>query len=278
MNVKALRGFYSLPDALTHLLQGTRLNAVVTEKGVIVVSMASDTQLDNRVEREQMNTKQSLLAATVAFFVGGGAAQVAAQDDSSKAEQSWLLEEIVVTATKRAKSVQDVPISMAAFNADGLEKLGAENVQDLSIPNFVFPQTFTTTRNYISVRGIFQETPNLGFDSGFGVYLDGVYLGKNLAFNVDAADLERVELLRGPQGTLFGKNTIAGAMNIVTKEPTDQLEGHIQATGGNYGLVRMRGTVNLPIVESVLSSRISFQSVERGWLCRECRCRWPRWR
>ena len=110
VNVKALRGFYSLPDALTHLLQGTRLNAVVTEKGVIVVSMASDTQLDNSVERDQMNTKKSLLAATVAFFVGGGSQDVLAQENTaSQEEMGWLLEEIIVTASKRGSgtSIQD---------------------------------------------------------------------------------------------------------------------------------------------------------------------------
>src|SRR5690606_26266269 len=136
-----------------------------------------------------------------------------------------VLHTIVVTATRREQDLQDIPLSVSVLDEEQLSNAGAEQMRDLSLPNFVFPQFYTTVRSYVSVRGIFQEANNMGLESGFATYVDGVYMGRNMAYNVDSGDIERVELLRGPQGTLFGRNTIAGLLSLTTVRPTPQFEG-----------------------------------------------------
>lgn len=205
--------------------------------------------------------------AAVAMLAGpwGAAAQAAQADaDSSTAQRaSETIDTIIVTATKREENIQDVPVAISAFSEEVLRDRGVQQARDLNAPNFVFPQMYTTSRSYISVRGIFQEVNNIGFDGGFSAYLDGVYLGRNMAYDVDMAGVERVEILRGPQGTLFGKNTIGGLMNVISKRPSQQFEGNVQAEVGNMNLRRLRGSVNLPIAQDLVAARLSVQKVDR---------------
>lgn len=176
---------------------------------------------------------------------------------------SGVLEEVVVTATKRAQNLQDIPVAVTAFSESSIAALNIQSAMDLNAPNFLFPQIFTTVRNYISIRGIFQEVNTLGTESGFSNYIDGVYMGRNMSFDASMFDIERVEILRGPQGTLFGKNTIGGLMNIVTKKPSSEFGGNIQLDVGNYNLRRGRFGVNVPLVDDVLATRVSLQKVTR---------------
>lgn len=154
-----------------------------------------------------------------------------AQDNDQDTEASRTLDTVVVTATKREENLQDVPISISAFNAAQIEATGSQNLQDLanSIPNLVYPSSREGGGADISIRGVFQQAQPLqiGFDNGYGVYLDGVYMGKHFSVNQDLGEIERVEVLRGPQGTLFGKNTIAGALNIVSKRPGNEFGGQV---------------------------------------------------
>jgi iron complex outermembrane recepter protein len=203
--------------------------------------------------------------AALAILVGPwGASALAAQanaDSSTRASET--IDTVIVTATKREENLQDVPVAISAFSEEALREGNVQDARDLNAPNFVFPQMYTTSRSYISVRGIFQEVNNIGFDGGFSAYLDGVYLGRNMAYDVDMAGIERVEILRGPQGTLFGKNTIGGLMNVISKRPSQQFEGNVQAEFGNMNLRRVRGSVNLPIAQDVLAARLSVQKVDR---------------
>lgn len=203
------------------------------------------------------------LATKFVGFVGGAHAQNAEQPP----EEPKTLDLVVVTATKRAESLQDVPISISAFNAAQIEATGSQNVQDLanSIPNLVYPSSREGGGADISIRGVFQQAQPLqiGFDNGYGVYLDGVYMGKHFSINQDLGEIDRVEVLRGPQGTLFGKNTIAGALNIVSKRPGNEFEGRVSADIGNYNLKRVRASVNLPIIEDVLAVRVALAGTER---------------
>ena len=132
-------------------------------------------------------------AAALTALGGFWASPAAAQSDPAVT-----LDEVIVTATKRAENVQDVPIAITVFSETALKNQGADEMQDLSAPNFIFPQTYTSSRSYISVRGIFQEVNTIAFEGGFSSYLDGVYMGRNMSYNVDVADIERVEILRGP--------------------------------------------------------------------------------
>ncbi len=178
------------------------------------------------------------------------------------------LEEVVVTATKRASSLQDVPISITALTSTDIKNTGSQDFRDLSnnIPNITFPNGAGYYGSVdIAIRGIYSRVhlDQIGFDAGLGVYVDGVYTGKSMSSNADLLDIERVEVLRGPQGTLFGKNTIAGAINIVSKKPGNEFEGSIEAELGNYDLYRIKVGANIPIIENLLASRISLSKASR---------------
>ena len=172
-----------------------------------------------------------------------------------------VLEEILVTATRRSESMQDVPISISVVGADDITGSGANNVRDLSglVPNFVFGQGNNEATSDISIRGIYSHVPpgQVGFDQGVSVYVDGVYMGKQFASNADLGQTERVEVLRGPQGTLWGKNTVAGAVNIITRKPGNELEGGVSIDYGNRNLVHVKSDINVPLVEDRLAFRAS---------------------
>ena len=178
------------------------------------------------------------------------------------------VEEIVVTARKKEEKLQDTPVSVTAMTS---EKLDAAQVTDLSqvqdnAPNLTFdtsaPLTGTSSAASIYMRGIGSSEFALSADPGVGIYVDGVYLARSIGAVIDMVDTERVEVLRGPQGTLFGRNTIGGAVNVISKAPSAEFGGQARVTIGTDHLIRTQGTLNLPISESVLS-RISFMNSKR---------------
>lgn len=210
---------------------------------------------------------KKVVLAGVATSMAGAIGAVHAQEADQDTEQSRTLDTVTVTATKREENLQDVPISISAFSAAQIEATGSQNLQDLanSIPNLVYPSSREGGGADISIRGVFQQAQPLqiGFDNGYGVYLDGVYMGKHFSVNQDLGAIERVEVLRGPQGTLFGKNTIAGALNIVSKRPDNDFSGEVTAEIGNYDLRRLRASVNVPVVEDKLAFRLAVSGTER---------------
>ena len=148
---------------------------------------------------------------------------------TSQAIAQLMLEEVMVTAQKRIESLQDVPISIAAMSGEKIDDIGITSLQELTqyIPNVTVNAGAGTPNLFI--RGIGSGT-NQGFEQSVGMYIDGVYAGRGpLAAVPTTMDLERVEILKGPQGILFGKNTIAGAINITTAKPTDEFEGMVEA-------------------------------------------------
>jgi len=171
---------------------------------------------------------------------------------------------VIVTATKRKENLQNVPIAVSAFTAKDIAMNGSQDVRDLAAPNFVFPKLSTGSLNFISIRGIFQQVQNIGLSSGVSEYIDGVYTGRNMSFNFDINDVDRVEILYGPQGTLFGKNTIAGVINVTTKQPGPVFGGDVGAEFGNYDLTHYMGSVNVPLIADVLALRVSGESETRG--------------
>ncbi len=168
---------------------------------------------------------------------------------SQERVQSHVLEEIIVTAQKREQNLQSVPISITAFSESDIVSRGVQDFRDLTyyIPNVLLPGLASNIDAGLSIRGISSDTRNTGFDSGASMYVDGVFIGRSSAFITDLGDVERFELLRGPQGTLFGKNTIAGAMNVTTRSPGNQAEGLIEVQAGNFDLRRLRGWLGGPL-------------------------------
>ena len=194
------------------------------------------------------------------FFLGQTA--FAGEDESKATEdasQDYVLDEVMVTAQKRTENLQDVPISITAISESRLEDLSAREISDIQnfAPNVDFGNTVTNDNPAIRVRGISTSASNVGFEAGFGLYIDGVYMGRNSALNQSLADVELMEVLRGPQGTLFGKNTTTGALNIVTSRPGNELDCHAKLDVGDYGLIRQRYYLSGPLVQNTLSGKLT---------------------
>ena len=157
--------------------------------------------------------------------------------------------------------MQDVPISISAVTADDIGATGSVDLKDLStqVPNFVFAESVNQGLSFISIRGIYTRTePSaIGFDSSVGVYVDGVFHSRQFNANPNMGGIERVEVLRGPQGTLFGRNTISGAINITSKKPTtEDFFGDLSVDAGNRNMVHARGSVNIPVLDNTLAIRL----------------------
>ncbi|MDG3444309.1 TonB-dependent receptor [Nitrospirillum amazonense] len=175
------------------------------------------------------------------------------------------LEEILVTAEKRAEGLQNIPIAITAVSGETLEKAGVKEVGDLVqlAPSLQFGTRSTNV--FIAMRGIGQAGQDIGSQSGVTVSLDGVPLLNHFMMNPSFLDVERVEVLRGPQGTIQGRNATGGAINVNSKAPTDQTDAELALTGGNYARFGAKGFVNVPLSDKVLT-RVSFQRDRAdGW-------------
>lgn len=199
--------------------------------------------------------------------LAGNAAPAAPQ--TGGARDVTTLEEVVVTARKRVENIQDVPVSITAVGAQEISERGSVRVRDLaaSIPNFVFTGPQDSSAPQITVRGIqSQARVNVGFDSGTGVYVDGVVQGRPIGFNQELLDVERVEFLRGPQGTLFGKNSISGAISVTTRRPSETFTGEVRAEVGGDGLLGGNVYVSGPLSDRVLFSASAFRRQRDGYV------------
>ncbi|MFT4919066.1 MAG: iron complex outermembrane receptor protein, partial [Zhongshania aliphaticivorans] len=171
-----------------------------------------------------------------------------------------IIEEVLVTARKVEESLQDIPLAVTAFNSKQLANQGATNISDLQyqVPSLVFSQTATSSFSpLISMRGQTQGTIAISVDPSVGVYVDGVYLSGTAGLMGNSLqDLQQVEVLKGPQGTLFGRNTTGGAIQLMTKLPTQALEGEISGGIGNYDQSNVNGVLNIPLVADKLALRL----------------------
>ncbi|MGI2178426.1 TonB-dependent receptor [Shewanella frigidimarina] len=184
------------------------------------------------------------------------------------AEESNLeIEKIIVTAQKRQQNLQEVPISVATFNHDDLKQAGIVTISDLA--NITPGLTITNTQSEetaISMRGIGSNDFGFSSDESIPIYLDGVYLGTGVSTLGDLTDISQIEVLKGPQGTLFGRNAIGGAVNITTAQPTSEQEAHFTVGYGVYGLKTQTGMVNIPLIDDELMLRVTGNVRTRnGW-------------
>jgi iron complex outermembrane receptor protein len=163
-----------------------------------------------------------------------------------------VLEEITVTAERREQSLQDVPISVTAFTGDMVREGGITRMEDIAIqtPNFKMT-SFNTTESQLYLRGIGSTLDGPASDPSVAVFIDDVYIGRPSGASTDLYDLERIEVLRGPQGTLYGRNAAGGAINIFTKKPQHEFEAKAGLTVGDYSLVNFRGYINGSISDAV---------------------------
>lgn len=211
-----------------------------------------------------MNRKFSLLAIG-ASVIAFAASSASAQDTADVGG----IQDIIVTAQKRAENLQDVPISIAALTGQAVEDLRAVNLQGLgnSVPN-VQINTFSNTPNtaVFTIRGIGVIEPDPYAGNTVGIVVDGVPQYFSMGALLDMFDIDRVEVLRGPQGTLFGANTTGGVINVVTKQPTDQFEGKISAGYGNYDNINLQGVINTPLGEGLAARFGISHNKRKGWV------------
>jgi iron complex outermembrane receptor protein len=181
---------------------------------------------------------------------GPATAQPAAAGESASGPG---LEQIVVTARKREESLQDTPVAVSAFGAEELELRTINTVAEVGrfAPNMQFDGDASESggggSNQIAIRGVGQTDYVITVEPGVGMYLDGVYIGKSVGSLIDNVDLERVEVLRGPQGTLFGKNTIGGAVVVTSKRPSDEFEFSAEIGGGRYDRLDFKTVLSGPL-------------------------------
>ncbi|MEY2925562.1 MAG: hypothetical protein RL367_39, partial [Pseudomonadota bacterium] len=196
-----------------------------------------------------MKLRHSLLSATIFTVALASPSTVFAQ--STPAEDTGGVQDIIVTAQKREENLQDTPISIVALNAEALEQKGVGSINDLftgSIPSLrIIPFVGRASAVSIGMRGMVPvDATQVTRDPTVGIYLDGVYLGRVQGLGMELADIERVEVLRGPQGTLFGRNTIGGAISIVSKRPTGKFGADLKAGIGNREGRNFAAHINLP--------------------------------
>ncbi|MFC3712912.1 TonB-dependent receptor [Sphingoaurantiacus capsulatus] len=188
-------------------------------------------------------------------FLGGSAAQVLAQAEGE--------EEIIVTAQRRGESIQDIPIAITALSGDLVEERGYSNLADLDgvVPSLNISTYSGNTR--INIRGIGNTNTSQASDASVALYKNGVYIGRSIEGGSSFLDMERIEILRGPQGDLYGRNATGGAVSIISKRPTDRLEGEIELGVGSDEQRRAEAILNAPLSDKV-GTRFVFAAEKRG--------------
>ncbi len=193
-------------------------------------------------------------------------APVFAQDNDAAAQE---VDDsvIIVTATRRAQDVQDIPIAVTAISPQQLDNQGVDNIQEVTAVAASFSSSQAQIASgsvVLRVRGVGTTSNNIGFESAVGIFIDGVYQSRPGVALTEFVDIERVEVLRGPQGTLFGRNTSAGALNITTNRPDlDDFSGFVNASYGNFDEISLQGAVNVPIIQDALAFRLTGAYRER---------------
>ena len=258
-------GEFTLTEALSLLLNGTGLSGGLTDSGVVTISRKPS----NKMEGDQMNskkTKTSFFAAVSAALLSVlTPATVSGQATDSTADNT-VLEEVVVTAQKRIANAQRVPISITALSDEVLSRLPAPNLGSIQgmIPNVQIGRVSNSySSGVFSIRGVGQIDADPFIGTTVTVVQDGVLQGTNTNALFNLLDVQRVEVLRGPQGTLFGASSTGGVINIITKQPTGEFSADVQVDYGNYDALNVTGILNFPIIEDVLVGKLSVAKNDR---------------
>ncbi len=190
-------------------------------------------------------------------------------DDEERVDPQQFDSEITVTARHREESAADVPISLTTLSGESIDEARIDTLQELehSVPNLVFGETGTSGETFVGLRGIGDFSRNIGFDTRVGVYIDGVFAGQSLSVDQGLVDIAQVEVLRGPQGTLFGKNSSSGAINILTTRPElGQTSGRLTLGLGNLDTVSGQGLVNFSLSDTVALRLSAVSQSQDGYI------------
>jgi iron complex outermembrane receptor protein len=271
LNTHGLHGDYTPRAAVTKLLEGTNLTLTVHSSGALLIAAPQVNSRNTtgalieseseKVRLSQAETAQAVSSSSEEESYQYAKLEVGAQaSPSANASHGPSLEEVTVTARKRAENIQTVPVAITAFSAEDLRAQSVKTLGDLQqVPNLLLQEAVDDPQSLtFAMRGQKQNDATFAVDSSVGLYIDGVYVPRTLGMTGALLDLDRIEVLRGPQGTLYGRNTTGGAIALYTKNPSDQFGTSIDVTAGNYGAWNVTGTANLP-VSSNLDSRFVFQ-------------------
>jgi iron complex outermembrane receptor protein len=203
---------------------------------------------------------KTALAGGVALATLGAAGAASAQEEDAG-------EEIIVTAQRREQNVQDVPITVSVVTANTINALAADDIGDISVfvPGLAVSNASPTQARY-TIRGVSTSDFGVGTDPAVGVYVDGVYAARSGAGLLAFSDVARIEILKGPQGTLFGRNSAAGAVSVTTNLPSDEFEARLSLRAGEYNKRRVEGMINLPITDDIALRVNALVNRRDGWL------------
>ena len=206
------------------------------------------------------STAIALLCAGSAALFGPSAL---AQSSTATGQE---VEEILVTATRREESIQDIPVAVSAFAGEDLESRGVQDLyglQEVSPSISVYSSNSTSNGGTLRIRGVGTTGNNPGLEAAVGTFVDGVYRSRAGQAFSDFVDIDRVEVLRGPQGTLFGKNTSAGALQIITKKPEFEQSSMVALSAGDFGTIKVQASATGPLIDDRLAYRLSVNYHER---------------
>ena len=228
-------------------------------------------QSDGRTASPRAGLRRLALSMILLLGAAAQATAQAAASENATPEDAMLLEDVVVTAQKREQRIQDVPVSITAFDAEQLEATKLRDLRDLTIgiPNVGFDEIGTSrgTANF-SIRGMGINSSIPSLDPTVGVFVDGVYMGTNSLLLFDTFDLDSIEVLRGPQGVLFGRNVVGGAVLLNTKAPTDQFEATVRSAvegGGKAPNFFNSATLNAPLGDTLAARFTVHSNQDQGW-------------
>ena len=220
-----------------------------------------------RAEDQGPADKTVVQAESVAPPEDGSAQPGAAADESKRPESPIGIEEITITARKRAEALQETPVAVTAFSAEDIVERDLRKLDEISasVPSLQFDSAVGISNSArVYLRGVGNGDPISSDDPGVGLYVDEVFLPRAQGALLTVSDIERVEVLRGPQGTLFGKNTIGGAISITTRKPDPtEFSGEASVRIGNYHRFDSRFAVNVPLVPEMVATRVSFATATR---------------
>jgi iron complex outermembrane recepter protein len=246
IRVTPLSGRYTFEEALSALLRKTGLSGGRERDGIVRIS---PIEANRGEEPVSPRAKATLLSSASAFLFGAFSAPSYAQD----AEDPSVRDVVVVTAQRREQDLQDVPLSVSSFSGETLEDIGAADLTEVGkfSPNVTLEVSRGTNSTLSAfIRGVGQQDPVGGFEAGVGIYLDDVYLNRPQGAVLDVFDVERIEVLRGPQGTLYGRNTIGGAVKYVTRGLSGSPEARLTLNAGSYSKLEGILSASTPISET----------------------------
>ncbi|MCF6215450.1 MAG: TonB-dependent receptor [Emcibacter sp.] len=245
---KALTGKMYPKEALTTLLDGTQLGFKYINKKTISISPGLFQELDSVISSPLPHDHER--------------GDVFVEEDYISP-----IDEVVVTSLRRRSNMQKVPVAVTVIKPPFIREARIHDIEDVGtrVPGLTV-SSFSIGQPTIHMRGVGSNDDGAALDNSIVMFIDDVYVGRITSINMNFYDLEQIEVIRGPQGTLYGKNAIGGAINVTSKNPTKELSGEIEATFGNYDRVDIRGVISGPVMEDKLLARLSLHSRKRkGW-------------